>query len=198
MPPEQCPACGRFLKNELVTSLTEGPAPCPRCGEQLTADMFAVQVLEAEVDAGAAASHDDEAASATGDAAGSADEPTDAITREPTDTTTREPTDATTHDAAGASDTTSIRPPDLAPESVRGRDVLAGWDVGVGPGEAAAWRHDRPPFPQDTVVVGAAGLAGVVAGALISDRSRLRGALLGGLLGASAAAVARRIWQLQD
>ncbi len=41
MPPQQCPQCGRFLKNELVTGLDVGPAPCPRCGERLTAEMFA-------------------------------------------------------------------------------------------------------------------------------------------------------------
>lgn len=41
MPPEQCPECGRFLKNSLVEALTDAPAPCPGCAIELTADMFA-------------------------------------------------------------------------------------------------------------------------------------------------------------
>ncbi|MFU8841276.1 MAG: hypothetical protein ACNA8R_11230 [Nitriliruptoraceae bacterium] len=35
MPPKRCPECGRFLANDLVTSLTDAPAPCPRCGIEL-------------------------------------------------------------------------------------------------------------------------------------------------------------------
>lgn len=40
--PEQCPECGRFLKNDLVASLAEAEAPCPKCGTSLTAAMFGV------------------------------------------------------------------------------------------------------------------------------------------------------------
>ncbi|MEX0835066.1 MAG: hypothetical protein WD010_03175 [Nitriliruptor sp.] len=40
MPPEQCPECGRFLKRALIVGLAEAPAPCPRCGVELTADRF--------------------------------------------------------------------------------------------------------------------------------------------------------------
>ncbi|MEX1179020.1 MAG: hypothetical protein WEB09_11215 [Nitriliruptor sp.] len=40
MPPEQCPDCGRFLKRALIVGLADGPAPCPRCGVELTADRF--------------------------------------------------------------------------------------------------------------------------------------------------------------
>ena len=40
--PEQCPECGRFLKNDLVASLSETDAPCPKCGTALTAAMFGV------------------------------------------------------------------------------------------------------------------------------------------------------------
>lgn len=38
MPPEQCPSCGRFLRDALVETLDErGARPCPHCGEPLTA-----------------------------------------------------------------------------------------------------------------------------------------------------------------
>jgi hypothetical protein len=40
VPPQQCPACGRFLKRTLVESLTDEPTPCPGCGEGLVASMF--------------------------------------------------------------------------------------------------------------------------------------------------------------
>lgn len=46
MAPQQCPACGRFLKNDLVQSLAHGDQPCPRCAETLTAEMFGVGVLD--------------------------------------------------------------------------------------------------------------------------------------------------------
>jgi len=40
VPPSQCPACGRFLRNALVESLAARPVPCPGCGEPLAAAMF--------------------------------------------------------------------------------------------------------------------------------------------------------------
>lgn len=40
--PQQCPECGRFLKNDLVASLAQGDAPCPKCGQPLTAEMFGI------------------------------------------------------------------------------------------------------------------------------------------------------------
>ncbi len=42
MAPQQCPNCGRFLRNALVQGLADGPAPCPGCGTELTADTFGV------------------------------------------------------------------------------------------------------------------------------------------------------------
>lgn len=41
MPPEQCPACARFLKVAFVAGLGTQPKPCPNCDEDLTAAMFA-------------------------------------------------------------------------------------------------------------------------------------------------------------
>lgn len=41
--PQQCPECGRFLKNDLVTSLAETDAACPKCGNALTAAMFGIE-----------------------------------------------------------------------------------------------------------------------------------------------------------
>ena len=40
MPPQQCPECGRFLKNALVEGLAQRPAPCPGCDVELTSAMF--------------------------------------------------------------------------------------------------------------------------------------------------------------
>lgn len=40
MAPRQCPACGRFLKRELVEQLVDGERTCPRCEATLNADMF--------------------------------------------------------------------------------------------------------------------------------------------------------------
>ncbi|TVR34763.1 MAG: hypothetical protein EA388_08425 [Nitriliruptor sp.] len=40
MAPQQCPVCGRFLKNDLVQSLAGSDQPCPRCEATLTAAMF--------------------------------------------------------------------------------------------------------------------------------------------------------------
>lgn len=40
--PQQCPECGRFLKNDLVAGLAQDDAPCPKCGQVLTAEMFGV------------------------------------------------------------------------------------------------------------------------------------------------------------
>jgi hypothetical protein len=75
-------------------------------------------------------------------------------------------------------------------------DVLAGWDVGVGPTPMARWREDRRPFPTDTVVVAGAAAAGLVLGAVLDDRPG-RGAALGAVAGGVAGAAARRIWRLQ-
>ncbi len=40
MPPPQCPECGRFLSRAFMVGLAEGPATCPRCEHELTADRF--------------------------------------------------------------------------------------------------------------------------------------------------------------
>ncbi|MFA9432105.1 hypothetical protein [Egicoccus sp. AB-alg2] len=99
--------------------------------------------------------------------------------------------------AAEPSTAASVRPPDLAPESVRGqdRDVLAGWDADAGVAELTRWQTDRRPFPTDTVIVAGAGLAGALVGATRARRGR--GAARGLVAGVVAAAVARRIWRLQ-
>lgn len=49
MAPQQCPACGRFLKNDLVQFLADGDQPCPRCEATLTAAMFGVGAAAHEV-----------------------------------------------------------------------------------------------------------------------------------------------------
>lgn len=101
--------------------------------------------------------------------------------------------DATGPVATGAN---SVRPPDLAPDEVRGADdVLAGWDTDAEAADLARWQVDRPPFPTDTVVVVGAKLLGAVLGATL-DRRRGRGLVLGAAAGLTAAVVARRIWRL--
>lgn len=100
--------------------------------------------------------------------------------------------------AASDGDEGSVRPPDLAPQTVRddASDVLAGWDVGAGPDEVAGWRDDTPPFPIDAAVVLGLGAAGMLMGWAVGRDRRLRGALAGAFAGAVAASVARRVWRL--
>ena len=40
MPPQQCPECARFLSGAFVAGLDAAPAPCPKCGTLLTAEMY--------------------------------------------------------------------------------------------------------------------------------------------------------------
>ena len=61
MAPQQCPACGRFLRNDLVQSLAHGDQPCPRCEATLTAEMFGVGVTDGERAPSAAEDGGDEA-----------------------------------------------------------------------------------------------------------------------------------------
>lgn len=42
MAAQQCPHCGRFLRNSLVDDLRGTNRPCPGCGEPLAAVMFGV------------------------------------------------------------------------------------------------------------------------------------------------------------
>jgi hypothetical protein len=101
-------------------------------------------------------------------------------------------------DGAGADPGPSVRPPDLAPDEVRGsdRDVLAGWDVDADVAELTAWQVDRAPFPTDLVVVVAAKAVGAAVGVAI-DRRPVRGFVLGAGAGLAAAVVARRLWRLE-
>lgn len=39
--PTRCPECGRFLSRDFVAALADGPASCPGCATELTADRFA-------------------------------------------------------------------------------------------------------------------------------------------------------------
>jgi hypothetical protein len=87
----------------------------------------------------------------------------------------------------------SVRPPDLAPASVRPeRDVLEGWDrpTDVLPGReagdlAAGWART-------VATVVAAGVAGGLLGAVLSRRNRPVLAALGTVVGAGAAVLGSR------
>lgn len=96
--------------------------------------------------------------------------------------------------AAAAPLESSVRPPDLPPEEVRGGpDPLAGWDAGVALDGAAI--RDEPPFPVDTMVVAGAAVVGAALGATFGRRP-LRDGALGAVGGAVGAGLTRRIWQL--
>lgn len=66
--PARCPHCARFLRNDLVDSLSGGDAPCPHCGETLTAADVGVAGSGAEGD-GAAGSAGEAAGGSAGEAA---------------------------------------------------------------------------------------------------------------------------------
>jgi hypothetical protein len=174
VPPQQCPTCGRFLKRALVDGLVEASAPCPKCGNELTAEMFGLDGAAAattpltSVRAAAAAP----AAGPDGaDAGAGAPVPAGATTAAP-----------------------SVRPPDLPPSDVRDApDPLAGWDVGA-PGGPVEVRDERP-FPIDTIAVVGSAAVGAVLGATFGDRP-VRDGIFGALGGAVGAAVARQLWQL--
>jgi hypothetical protein len=181
VPPPQCPECGRFLKRAVVDALTDDPTACPRCGTGLVAAMFAD------------AADDATAPAPTGPGAEAAEE----RSVRPPDLGRADPATTRILEVTGGGPG-SVRPPDLPPVTVRDepRDVLEGWDVGADPAELERWRHDRPPFPTDTVIVAGAGVAGALLGALVADR-RARGAVLGGLAGVVGAAVCRQVWRLE-
>jgi hypothetical protein len=171
VPPQQCPTCGRFLKRTLVDGLVEASAPCPKCGNELTAEMFGLEGAAhattplTSVRAAAAAPAGTEASAASPAPAGAA--------------------------SAAAP---SVRPPDLPPAEVRDApDPLAGWDTGApgGPGEI----RDERPVPIDTIAVVGSAAVGAVLGATFGDRP-VRDGIFGALGGAVGAAVARQLWQL--
>lgn len=182
MPPERCPHCGRFLSRRFVSTLEQRPAPCPRCDEPLTLADLPGMGAERE---GAPAPSAPATTTATA--------PPEAADGAASDVVEAPGSDVV--EAPDGSDPApSVRPPDLEPETVRD-DVLAGWDVGVGPNGRAAWSDDRRPFPLDTVVVAGTAAAGLLVGAAV-DRRRGRGALVGAVGGGLTAALARRIWRL--
>jgi hypothetical protein len=198
VPPKRCPECGRFLANDLVSSLSDAPAPCPRCGQELRPDTIigggersrrsrptrAPEPTPEAIPAPAAS------------AAGPPRVPQGVSGNDVVPPT--EASSAVTGPGEPAGD--SIRPPDLDPAQVRtpDDDVLAGWDTGVTPEEVASWRLDHRPFPTDTVVVISATLVGGLLGWLVPDRNRGRWAALGAVGGAVGAGAIRRIWELTE
>lgn len=73
MPPPQCPECGRFLATAFVESIRRTPAPCPRCGTELSLDDEVVEGDEA------AEAVEEPAAAPPADDPGSAAEPEDSV-----------------------------------------------------------------------------------------------------------------------
>lgn len=173
MPPKRCPECGRFLSNELVSSLASSSVPCPRCGTPLSADTIVGGGGGARA---TARTQPVTAALAATPAGGNGQAPQEQVL---------EPA--------------SVRPPDLDPSQLRSdeEDVLEGWDAGVTADEIAGWRADRRPFPTDTVVVAVAALLGGVVGGVVCEQRRGLGAGIGAAGGAVAAGVVRRVWELR-
>jgi hypothetical protein len=196
--PEQCPECGRFLKNALVARSRAAPTPCPGCGEKLTAEMFPLDDGSTEAAAGPAPADGDGREVPT--AVPPDGVPSDGVpgaARSDDVPSVRPPGDVPA--AERPDDVPSVRPPDLVPETVRDTpDVLAGWDLGADAAEHARWRRDQRPFPTDTVVVLGAAVLGAAAGGVAWERRRAAGVCLGGVGGLLAAAVVRRIWRLED
>jgi hypothetical protein len=62
VPPTQCPECGRFLANAFVTGLADAPAPCPRCGAELTAGSVGTDTEVAGAERASAGAGDDSSA----------------------------------------------------------------------------------------------------------------------------------------
>lgn len=202
MPPKRCPECGRFLANDLVSSLGEAPAPCPRCGVELHPDTIVGGERErrgrsARPAAPPAADATDRAAQPV-EPAGSATVAREDRTPQASPPTSDVEPPAPTPDPEGPP-ADSIRPPDLDPEAVRttDEDVLAGWDLGATGDEIASWRVDERPFPTDAVLVGGATVLGGLLGGLLPEQHRGRWAAVGGLAGAVGAGALRRIWELR-
>ncbi len=73
-------------------------------------------------------------------------------------------------------------------------DVLAGWDPH---GVESSWQDDRPPPPTDLAAVAAGAAGGGLLGLIVTSR-RIRGALIGAVLGAGVVAAVRRVWELDS
>jgi len=170
VPPQQCPTCSRFLKNALVASLAHTSAPCPGCGQTLTAADFSSgsESSTGQSDAGTLAAH-------------------------PASDTTQEAATTRLGDDVAEARAESLED-DAFDDVVAPMDVLEGWDLD---GDSAKWLDDRPPFPSDTVIVATSAAAGAVIGAVCAGR-RIRGSIAGALLGAVGAGIARKIWVLKD
>jgi hypothetical protein len=188
VPSQRCPDCGRFLPRGFVASLADRRAPCPRCGVELDgARLASDDATTAEEPAVQQPAVPRPVAQEPGAQEPGAQDPERELL------VTSAPAPAGVDDRPADA---SVRPPDLAPDTVRD-DVLAGWDVGVGPTQMTRWREDRRPFPTDTVVVAGAAAAGLVVGAVLDDRHG-RGAAIGTVVGGVAGAAARRIWRLDS
>jgi hypothetical protein len=177
--PAQCPACGRFLKKDLVESLAAGPAPCPRCGQGLEASMFdEAAVGEATATSAPPAHGADEVAAAHAEA-----------------TSATSPPAHRADETAAARVEASASPPDATEGgAATDRDPLAGWDVdrptapdGLGSRRERELVAALPPEEAAVAVV-----AGALLGALVSRRRGI-GALIGAVLAVVAGALARAV-----
>ncbi len=88
-------------------------------------------------------------------------------------------------------------PPVATPAPPPLGDPLADWDRGGASVHDLAAHRAGNGAPPDAAILGGAGAAGLLLGLLVSDR-RGRGGLIGLLIGLLAAALARKVWVLDD
>lgn len=214
---EQCPNCARFLSDDLVAALDEGPRPCPHCGETVHRSALdgnagddasgasgaadpAGASDEAGAPGGSAPEHvtapmrawDDRRPARVRDRAGGAEAEGD-VEGHADPSAPDGPTDVSTADVpdqgstASASDDTAAIPV---------RDPLEGWDGDGQPvGTVASWtRVDGTP---DAAWLAAVAAGGAAFGAVAVAGRRVRGATVGALAAAVGAAVGMRIWELR-
>lgn len=170
MPPKQCPACGRFLKNAFVDALDEAAAPCPACGGELVADMFVAKESAGGASTSGAARGTVARGAATSPLGG------DQVSVRPPDLEPETVRDATRDVLAGW---------DVTADAAE----IASWQ-----------RDRRPFPIDTVVVVGCGALGGLTGGAIGQGRTprRTGAGVAGGLtLGFTVAAVTRRIWRLR-
>lgn len=88
-------------------------------------------------------------------------------------------------------------PPVATPSPAPVREVLADWDQGGASVHDLDAHRGGNGAPPDAAILGGAGVAGLLVGLVVSDR-RGRGGLIGLILGLLAAAVAKKVWVLDD
>lgn len=172
MPPYQCPSCGRFLKAALIASLEHQSAACPGCQQPLVASDFT-------------------------DVAASTSVMSALTTSTPAGNSASAPGHEVDHNEADHNESDHLEAEvdrDVVDDLGAPTDVLQGWDPD---GPPSRWLDDQPPFPTDMVAVAGAAVVGALVAAVLGRR-KVRAGMVGAILGAVGAGIARQIWRLDD